>query len=45
MGGSLVGLGVLKADSLDVPGLDPSARKANAVCARSLGWQTPRASR
>lgn len=36
MGGSLVGRGVLKADSLDVPGLNSSAGKANVVCTRSL---------
>jgi hypothetical protein len=35
MGGSLVELGVLKVDSIDVPGLNPSARRANAVCLAS----------
>jgi hypothetical protein len=45
MGGSLVGLGVLKVDSLDVPGRNPLPRKANAVCTRSLEWRDPRVSR
>jgi len=35
MGGSLVGLGVLKVDSLDVPGRNPLLRKANTVCLAS----------
>ena len=45
MGGSLVGRVVLKADSLDVPGLNPLPRKANVVCTRSLEWGDPRVSR